>query len=131
VQLVDLERRFGIEAGQAEDGRVATDAVVVVASGERHWFLTARDLFSQSDDVHVKPSQERALTGAIRSVNVGEKARLCFTAGHGELTLDPASDERRGLGVLRDLLEKSNYELATVDLTAPAGSPNGDEPFAS
>jgi len=125
VQLLDLERRFGIEAGRAEDGRVATDAVVVVASGDKHWFLTQKDLFEQTDDVHVRPREERELTRAIRAVLGGEKARLCFTAGHGELTLDPGKDEREWLGALRDLLEKNNYELASVDSTAP----DAHEPF--
>ena len=68
AQLVDLQQRFGLEAGRTEDGRVATDAVVIVASGDKHWFLTHDDLFEPSDDVHVKPREERALTQAIRSV---------------------------------------------------------------
>jgi hypothetical protein len=119
AKLIDLQHRFGIEAGRAEDGRVATDAVVVVASGERHWFLTQTDMFEQTDDVHVKPREERALTQAIRAVLAGEKTRLCFTVGHGELTLDPGKDEREWLGALRDLLEKDNYVLASVDSSAP------------
>lgn len=126
VQLVDLQRRFNLEAGGAEDGRVSTDAIVVVASGEKHWLLTAQDLFEQADDVHVKPREERALTQAIRSVLGGEKAKLCFTVGHGELSLEPGKDERDWLGALHDLLEKANYELASVDTTAP----NAHEPFA-
>jgi hypothetical protein len=126
VQLLDLQRRFGIEAGRAEDGRVATDAVVVVASGDKHWFLTQKDMFEQTDDVHVKPREEREITQAIRAVLGGEKARLCFTVGHGELTLDPGKDEREWLGGLRDLLEKNNYDLGSVDSTAP----NAHEPFA-
>ncbi|HEY3816068.1 MAG TPA: GldG family protein [Polyangiaceae bacterium] len=125
-QLVALQARFGLEAGRTEDGRVATDAVIVVASADKHWFLTPQDLFEQADDVHVKPREERALTRAIRSVLGGEKAKLCFTAGHGELTLEPDHDEREGLGALRDLFEKNNYELATVDLTVPGAH----EPFA-
>jgi hypothetical protein len=125
VQLLDLQRRFGIEAGRAEDGRVATDAVVVVASGDRHWFLTQKDMFEQTDDVHVKPREERELTQAIRAVLGGEKAKLCFTVGHGELTLDPGKDEREWLGALRDLLEKNNYELTSADTTAP----DAHEPF--
>ena len=44
AQLVDLQQRFGLEAGRTEDGRVATDAVVIVASGDKHWFLTREDL---------------------------------------------------------------------------------------
>lgn len=126
VQLLDLQHRFGIEAGRAEDGRVSTDAVVVVASGDRHWFLTQKDMFEQTDDVHVKPREERELTQAIRAVLGGEKAKLCFTVGHGELTLDPGKDEREWLGPLRDLLEKNNYELGSVDSTGP----DAHEPFA-
>jgi hypothetical protein len=126
AQLVALQARFGLEAGRTEDGRVATDAVVVVAAGDKHWFLTPQDLFEQADDVHVKPREERALTRAIRSVLGGEKAKLCFTVGHGELSLEPDRDEREGLGALRDLFEKNNYELASVDLTVPGAH----EPFA-
>ena len=96
AQLVALQARFGLEAGRTDDGRVATDAVIVVASGDRHWFLTPQEMVSQSDDVHVKPREERALTRAIRSVLGGEKAKLCFTVGHGELALDPGRDERDG-----------------------------------
>ncbi|HXN34430.1 MAG TPA: GldG family protein, partial [Polyangiaceae bacterium] len=127
VQLVDLQRRFGLEAGRTEDGRVAADAIVIVASGDKHWFLTQKDLFeAASDDVHVRPREERALTQAIRSVLGGDKARLCFTTGHGELSLEPGKDEREWLGSLRDLLEKGNYELASADVTAPGAH----EPFA-
>lgn len=127
VQLVDLQRRFGLEAGRTEDGRVAADAIVIVSSGEKHWFLTPQDLFeAASDDVHVRPREERALTQAIRSVLGGSKARLCFTTGHGELSLEPGKDEREWLGGLRDLLEKGNYELASVDLS----SLGAREPFA-
>ncbi len=119
AQLVDLQQRFGLEAGRTEDGRVATDAVVIVASADKHWFLTRDDLLEASDDVHVKPREERALTQAIRSVLDVEKAKLCFTTGHGELSLDAQKDERDSLGGVRDLLEKDNYELASIDTTAP------------
>jgi hypothetical protein len=126
VQLVDVQRRFGIQAGMAVDGRVATDAVVVVASGDRHWFLTPSDLFDQTDDVRARPREERALTQAIRAVLGGDKARLCFTVGHGELAIEPAKDERDSLGALRDLLEKNNYDLTSVD----AAAPDAHDPFA-
>lgn len=126
VQLVDLTRKFDLEAGRTEDGRVATDAVVIVASEKKHWFLTPTDLVEQADDVHVKPREERALTQAIRQVCGGDKAKLCFTVGHGELSLDEGRDERESLGSVRDLLQKGNYELARVDPTAP----DAHEPFA-
>jgi gliding motility-associatede transport system auxiliary component len=127
VQLADLERRFGLETGRTEDGRIATDAIVIVASGEKHWFLTPQDMFeTASDDVRVKPREERALTQAIRNVLGGDRAKLCFTTGHGELSLEPGKSDREWLGGLRDLLEKGNYELASIDGTAPGAH----EPFA-
>jgi hypothetical protein len=126
VQLVDLQRRYGIQAGAAVDGRVATDAIVVVARGDKHWFLTPSDLFDQTGDARARPREERALTQAIRSVVGGERARLCFTVGHGELSIERGKDERDSLGALRDLLEKNNYDLASVDAAAPGAS----EPFA-
>ena len=66
VQLVDLQRRFGLEAGRSEDGRLATDAIVIAASSDRHWFLTQAEMFEQSDDVHVKPREEREYSHASR-----------------------------------------------------------------
>jgi hypothetical protein len=119
AKLVDLQHRFGLEAGRSEEGRVTTDAVVIVASGDKHWFLTPQDLFEQSDETHVRPGEERALTQAIRHVLGGDRAKLCFTEGHGELSIDPGRDDRESLGVLRDLLDKSNYDLASVDTTGP------------
>jgi hypothetical protein len=127
AQLIALESRFGLGASKTENGRVATDAVVIVASGDKHWFLTRPDLFQvEDDDVHAKPREERALTQAVRSVLGGTRAKLCFTVGHGELSLDPGRDEREGLGALRSLLEKNNYDLASVDLSGPGAH----EPFA-
>ena len=121
VALLDLQHRFGLEAGRAENGRIATDAIVIAASGDRHWFLTQQDLFeATTDDVHVKPREERALTQAIRSVLAGDKATLCFTTGHGELSLDAGKDEREWLGALRDLLEKGNYDTVSIEGADPS-----------
>jgi hypothetical protein len=115
ILLLDVRRRFKIEATRAEDGRVVTDASVVVARGDRHWFLGPSDLVEVSDaeDARAKPKEEQAFTGAIRNVLSGEKARLCFTQGNDEMSLgDPGP---QGMGVLKDLLEKDNYEAKGVD----------------
>jgi hypothetical protein len=130
VQLLDLQRRFGLEAGRADDGRVVTDATVIVASGDQHWFLTTQDLYETSgDDARARPREERALTRAIRSVLGTQRATLCFTAGHGELSLEPDRADRDDLQLaaagLRDLLDKSNYDLKTVETLAP----DAHEPF--
>jgi hypothetical protein len=117
--LEDVRKRFKIDTGRTEDGRVVTDAILVVARGDRHWFLGATDMVevSEADDGRAKPREEQAITGAIRNVIAGEKSKLCFTAGHGELEVGDTSDE--GLGFFADVLQKDNYEVATVDTSAP------------
>jgi len=120
IALLDVRRRFKIEAARSEDGRVVTDASVVVAHGDRHWFIGPQDLveITESDDRRAKPREEQALTFAIRNVMSGQKARLCFTTGHEEMsTKDPGP---QGVGLLRDLLEKDNYDVAEVDPKDPA-----------
>lgn len=124
--LADMQRRFGLDSNRAEDGRGFADAVVVVAKGSRHWFVTSADLFDSADETRGKPREERALTLGIRHVVDGARARLCFTVGHGELSLADAGSERDGIGALRDLLQRSNFDLGTAD----ANVPDVHEPFA-
>src|SRR5678810_283981 len=101
-----VKKRFKIETGRTEQGHVVTDAIVVVARGQKHWFLSMSDMVevTQGDDTHVKPKEERALTGAIRNVLGSEKVKLCFTTGHGEMNPDDPGQE--GAGMLKDVLEK-------------------------
>jgi hypothetical protein len=120
LAVEDVRKRFKVETGRTEDGHVVADAVVVVARGARHWFITAPEMVevSSGDDTRVRPREERALTGAIRSVLRGTKTTVCFTSGHGEASpLDPSE---RGAGALKEVLEKDNYEIKAVDLGAPS-----------
>jgi hypothetical protein len=125
VALEDLRKRFKIEASRTEGGRVVTDAIVVVARGDRHWFLLPSDMVQPAagQEGKVQPREEQALTGAIRNVLAGEKAKLCFTTGHGEMS--PFDPSEHGAGELKEILDKDNYESAVVD----PGQPNVPEPF--
>lgn len=126
LALEDVKKRFKIETGRTEEGHVIADAIAVVARGDRHWFLSAADMVqvAASDGTKVSPREEQALTGAIRNVLGGEKAKLCFTSGHGEMS--PLDASELGTALLKDILEKDNYEIAVVDTSAP----NAHEPFA-
>ncbi len=125
LALQDVRKRFKVEAAPAPDGRMVADAIVIVAKGDRHWFLTPRDMVevSPGDDIKAKPREEQAITAAIRRVVAGDKTKLCFMAGHGERSIDDGSEE--GLGLLRDVLDKDNYECTSVDTTPQ----NAYEPF--
>ena len=119
LALEDVKKRFKIEAGRTEDGHVAVDAVVVVAHGPKHWFIASSEMIEPTaeDSGRVKPREERALTGAIRSVLGGTQVKVCFTSGHGEASPNDAGEH--GAGALKEVLEKNNYEIGLVDLAAP------------
>ncbi|HEY8078453.1 MAG TPA: GldG family protein [Labilithrix sp.] len=124
VQLEDVRKRFQIDASRTDNGRVVTDAIVVVAHGDRHWYLVPADMIeATAENDRVKPREEQALTGAIRRVLAGEKTRVCFTTGHGEMSPLDASD--KGAGQLESVLQKDNYQIDLVDTAAP----NLTEPF--
>ncbi len=121
----DVRKRFKLETGRTNEGRVVADAIAVVVHGDRHWFLTMSDMVevSSEDDTKAKPREEQAFTGAIRNVLAGERTRLCFVGGHNERSLEDGSDE--GLGLLREILDKDNFEPVTVDTTLE----NAHEPY--
>ncbi|MFO0666102.1 MAG: GldG family protein [Polyangiaceae bacterium] len=121
----DARRRFKMDSAQHGGANGSTDAIMVVARGDKHWFIAPTDLveIEKADDPRAKPREEKAFTLAIRNVLGGEKTKLCFVTGHGELALNDGSEF--GLGFLQDVLEKDNYETSTVDTTLP----NAAEPF--
>ena len=117
AEFAALQQKYGITAGKADDGRVITDTVVVVARGERTWFITSDQLGSADDEGRAKPRLEQALTEGLASVLGATKAKLCFATGRGEASLDDVGPD--GLAELRRRLEKNNFETEPLDLTRP------------
>lgn len=109
---VDLE----VHADKAEEGRILSDAQIVVRHGKAIWYVHTEDLtvLEEGEDAKVRPRIEQALTGAIRSVLVTDKPRLCFTKGHAEASID--DPEKQGLAVVKNTLAKDNFELVSVEL---------------
>ena len=113
-----LQQKLGLMTGRAEDGRVVTDASVVISRGEKHWFVTSEELVHYDDDTgKAQPRLEQSLTEGIANVLGDSKAKACFTIGHRELSIDDVGPE--GLAEVRHRLEKSNFEVNAVDLGAP------------
>jgi hypothetical protein len=116
AEFVAVQQRYGIVPGRTEDGRVVADAAIVVTRGDKHHFVTQRDLVEVEDeqDLRARPRLEQALTAAIRAVTSGESPKVCFTSGHGEMSLEASGDA--GIAPLRGKLTKNNYEV--IDLPA-------------
>src|SRR5262245_22805508 len=112
AEFLAVQQRFGIVAGKTEDGKIVTDAAIVVARGDVPHFITMRDLVEtdEEDPQKRRPRIEQALTTAIRSVISKERPRACFTTGHGEGAIEPgAGPAAGGLGPFRDNLVKNNF----------------------
>jgi len=125
AEFLAVQQKYGVLVGRTEDGRVVTDAALIVASGEKHWFVTSGDLvdLSEAAEGRNRSKVEQALTGAIRSVVGSERMKVCASAGHAEFSFDDASE--RGLTQLRERLSKNNYDVEVIDSTRP----DAREPF--
>lgn len=125
AEFIAVQQRFGIVAGKSEDGKIVTDAAIVVARGDVPHFITLRDLvqLDEDDELRRRPRIEQALTSAIRAVLSQERPRACFAVGHGEGSVAAgAGPGAGGLGPFRESLIKNNFEVVDVgadDALAP------------
>jgi hypothetical protein len=117
AEFAAVQQKYGISAGKADDGRIVTDAVILVARGDRTWFVTSEELGQTDEDGRAKPRLEQALTEGIAGVLGSERAKLCFATGRSEASLDDVGPQ--GLAELRRRLEKNNFETEPLDLTRP------------
>ncbi|HEX4334819.1 MAG TPA: GldG family protein [Polyangiaceae bacterium] len=113
-----LQKEYGIVAGKTEDGRVVTDAAIVLSHGSQRWFITTDDMVVYDEkDNRSRPALEQALTAGIRNVLSKEKTLICFTTGHQEISADDGGP--RGLAELKFRIQKDNYTTKSVDLVSP------------
>lgn len=105
------------------DGRVVTEAAIVITRGDRVQFIAPRDLVEVEDenDVRARPRLEQALTAAIRAVVSTDRPKICFTTGHDEKSIETGGS---GLAPLRERLEKNGHEVATIEARESAEDKN-------
>ena len=118
AEFLAVQQKYQILAGKADDGRIVTDAAIVVARGAQHWFVTAEELVRFDEDSgRSRPALEQALSSALANVRGTDKAKLCFTTGHREPTLEDQGPQ--GLSELKQRLLKNNYDAVNVDAAGP------------
>ena len=110
-----IQQTHNIAAAQTEDGRVATDAQIIVARGDRRHFITSSELIDVAvgEELTARSQVEATLTAAIRMVTREKAPRVCFTSGHGEANFDDGGME--GLLAARARFEKLNYESVLLE----------------
>lgn len=112
AKLLEVQKLYGVLAGQRGD-RVVTDTAIIVVAGDRHHYIAGDDLVRMEDggDVRARPRLEHAITGGIRTVLSNEKPTVCFTAGHAEPSLEAGVT---GYAELKERLVKNNFEVKAV-----------------
>ncbi len=125
AEFIALEQKYNIVTGKTEDGRIVTDAAIVLARGEQHWFITVDQMVSYDEkNNRSRPVLEQALTEGIRNVLSREKTLVCFTTGDQEISADDGGP--RGLAELKYRIQKDNYATKSVDLVSPDRSESLD-----
>lgn len=115
AEFVALANRYRLMEGRAEDGRLVSDAAMVIVLGDARWVITADDIVAYDDERGtLEPRLEQAITEGLRQVLSPRPVRVCFSQGHREPSLDDGGPT--GLGALRHTLETNNYETREVNL---------------
>ncbi len=113
-----LRAKYGIVAGKTEDGRVVTDAVIVLARGQKQWFITLDNIVRYDEETGSnQPKLEQALTEGLRNLQTAKPSRICLSTGHEELSQENAGPQ--GLSAWVAALTKNNYGITSVDLSPP------------
>lgn len=119
AEFLALQNRYRLMQGRAEQGHLVSDAAIVVTLGDARWVITSQDIVSYDDARGtVQPRLEQAITEGLRQVLRPKPTEVCFSHGQQEPSLDDGGPT--GLGGLRYTLEKNNYGVREVDLTAVA-----------
>jgi hypothetical protein len=108
---------------------------------EEHQFITYNDLMTNitdSDRPGDKPRMmfkgEDALISALNSLEEGKtRAVIYFTQGNGEPDINDSGTgpNSQGMGVLRERLQKANYEVKGLQFTPVAGVGESSGPIVS
>lgn len=115
AEFIALQREYGLLEGQTADGRLASEASLVISQGDKHWFVTSEEIVAYDEaSGESRPRLEQVLTEGIASVLGRTKTQVCFTQGHRELSVDSGGPQ--GLAEFRRTLEQNNYTVRSVDL---------------
>jgi hypothetical protein len=118
VRYLSRQSELGLGAGRTDDGRVGSDAVLVIVARGRRYTIEPSDLLGLDPDAGDSTSHfEHTLAVALRTVFEPASPTVCFTDGHRELSTTDQSP--LGLSRLKEHLE---HDAVATRLTNLADS---------
>jgi hypothetical protein len=114
AEFIAIQQKYGIAAGKSEDGKIITDASVIVVRGDRRHFITPEEFqeVEEGEEAKARSKVEMVLTAGLKLVTSGTPPKVCFTSGFGEPLIDDGGME--GLDALHDRLDKLNYQVVQL-----------------
>lgn len=132
VRWLDPERN-PVEAQNLIEEYEVSAAGIVFETGDERRVVSADDLadldlsgaqFGEQPEIAAFRGEER-FTSALVDLTQGEKPRVLFTTGHGELSLDDAG--AGGLGLAQEVLGPENVEIEEWASLGAANVPDGTD----
>lgn len=115
AEFVAAQHSYGLLEGRTQDGRLASEASIVLAQGPKHWFVTTDDIAAYDEQAAVtQPRLEQVLTEGIARLVGQSREQACFLRGHQELSAESGGPQ--GLGEFRRYLERNNTDVRVIDL---------------
>lgn len=115
AEFVAAQHAYGLLEGRTQDGRLASEASIVLAQGTKHWFVTTDDIAAYDEQAAVtQPRLEQVLTEGIARLVGQVRQEACFLRGNQELGAESGGPQ--GLGEFRRYLERNNTEVRAVDV---------------
>lgn len=115
AEFVAAQHAYGLLEGRTQDGRLASEASIVLVQGTKHWFVTTDDIAAYDEQAAVtQPRLEQVLTEGIARLVGQSRQEVCFVRGNQELGAESGGPQ--GLGEFRRYLERNNTEVRVVDL---------------
>jgi hypothetical protein len=128
-RFLDLAQRLGIRVGRTNDTDVAAEAAIVLVRGDRHWEIPRESLAGLGDEqgdegggasrtAAAQITVERAISEGLLHVDRNESTKVCFSSGHGELTLEGGDSS------MSQLATELRHDNVTTEPVAIAGAAN-------
>ncbi len=117
VEFLALANQYDIGSESISSAGVKDGASLLITSQGHNWFLRSGQLTGTDSEGNTISRIESEITEGIARTQKREPVQLCFTTGHGELSVDDSAPE--GLIELQRRLSHSNIEVKRVPLDIP------------
>lgn len=121
VEYVNVFQQTLMAQQLADEYGINKPNLIIFASENKHRIITPDEIYKVEEQERTAFRGEQVFTSALLDVSSPQSTSIYFLKGHGELDIanvDPIS----GLSQLTEELRQRNFNVDTLDLTAPTST---------